>query len=111
TGSHDVEERNLLARCTIGAADAVVVVGRPDAVGIHRLGSLLRDLHRFGTPAERLLPVINRAPRSRRARAELAHTVARLAGADLATMATATCVPERRRLDETIRSAGSWPSS
>lgn len=111
TGSPDVEERNLLARAALSSADVVLVVGRPDVVGVHRVGSLLRELLRFGVVAERVAPVINRAPRSPRVRAELSATMARLAGPDGADLASTTFVGERRRLDDTIRDGGEWPAA
>jgi len=70
-GSSDVEERNLPARAAVGDADVVVAVGRPGMKGAHSLVRVLADLTSAGVAASRLLPVVNCAPRSPRARAEL----------------------------------------
>lgn len=73
-GSLDVEERNTMARETAARADVVVAVGRPGLKGVHALVSLVYDLIAFGVAPERLLPVVTCAPRSRRARSEVART-------------------------------------
>ncbi|HUF33483.1 MAG TPA: hypothetical protein VMN58_09785 [Acidimicrobiales bacterium] len=78
-GSADVEERNLLARTAVGAADVVFVVGRPGVKGTHSLVRVMSDLVAVGVPAGRLVPVYNLAPRQPRARAELSATLAELA--------------------------------
>jgi hypothetical protein len=109
TGSPDVEERNVLARLALGDADVVVVVGRGDVVGVHKLASTLRDLRRFGIPRERLLPVVNRSPRSPSARAEITAAVTRLALDDDHAVAPLH-LGERRRLDDVIRGGGTWPA-
>jgi hypothetical protein len=87
----------------------VVVVGRSDVVGVHRLAGLVRELRRFGVPTDRLLPVVNRSPRSPRARAEITTALAELA-LDGADAVPAVHLPERRRLDEAARTGASWPS-
>jgi MinD-like ATPase involved in chromosome partitioning or flagellar assembly len=80
TGSLDVEERNACARSFVAAADLVVVTAAPDVVGIHRLVRTLAALLAFGVEPARILPVVNRAPRSPRHRAELSRAVALLLG-------------------------------
>ncbi len=60
-GSIDVEERNLMARSTTAAADAVVVVGTSGPRGIHRLVRLIAALVEHGVDGERILPVVNRS--------------------------------------------------
>jgi hypothetical protein len=110
TGSHDIEDRNVLARSAIGTAEAVVVVGRADVVGIHRLSSTLRDLRRFGVPADRLLPLVNRAPRSPATRADITSAVARLAFDDAESAIPPLYVAERRRLDDLVRVGAPWPA-
>lgn len=77
-GSLDVEERNLMARTAAGQADGVFAVGRPDLVGLHGLVRLIADLVAFGVPADRIVPVINRAPRRPRLRAELTQALHQL---------------------------------
>src|SRR5690606_22897706 len=44
TGSLDIEERNALARTTVGDADLVVVVGTPEMKGIHSLVRIVREV-------------------------------------------------------------------
>lgn len=85
-GSIDVEERNVAARTAIDAADVVLVVGRPGVKGIHALVRVIADLGAAGVPADRLLPVVALAPRSPRARAELAGAVTELAAPALGGM-------------------------
>ncbi|MEZ5266417.1 MAG: hypothetical protein R2755_32540 [Acidimicrobiales bacterium] len=77
-GSVEVEERNGLTRAALQRADAVVVVGTATLTGVHRLVRLVGELRRFGVPAERLLVVVNQAPRQARARAELATAIGAL---------------------------------
>lgn len=108
-GSVDVEERNLCARAAMARADVVVVTAVPGVVGTHRLVRILDGLLRFGVPAERILPVVTRAPRSPRARAELAAAVPALLAAGPAPVAAPLFVPERRHLDEVLRDAAPLP--
>jgi MinD-like ATPase involved in chromosome partitioning or flagellar assembly len=60
SGSLDVEERNHMARAATGAADALVVVGAPDANGARRLALLVDDLLDHGIDPARIVPVVNR---------------------------------------------------
>jgi hypothetical protein len=107
-GSIDVEERNLMARTAIGRADVVAVVGLPGVAGIHRQARIIDDLLRFGVVPERVLPVVNRGPRTPRARAEITHavvgTVAALQGKAVG-IASPLYLPDRRRLDDVHRDA------
>ena len=80
TGSIDVEERNTMARATTLAADLVVVVGLPGMKGLHSFLGRIRDLLAHGVPAAQLLPVVNRAPKGPRARAELTAAFGELLG-------------------------------
>jgi Mrp family chromosome partitioning ATPase len=82
-GSADVEDRNALARTAASAADVVLVVGLPGVKGAHSLMRVLNEVCDFGVPPDRVVPVISRAPRHPRARAELAATVARLGPAEI----------------------------
>jgi hypothetical protein len=77
-GSADVEERNVAARTAIAEADVVLVVGRPGVKGVHALVRVLADLGVAGVPAGRIVPVLVGAPRSPRARAEIAAAVGEL---------------------------------
>ena len=70
-GSIDVEERNIMSRTAVQAADAVVVVGSPGVKGLHGLVRVITDLIEVGVPPERIVPVMNQAPRSPKLRAEI----------------------------------------
>ncbi len=70
-GSTDVEDRNLLARHSLVAADLVLAVGIPGVAGVQSQLRVVRDLLELGVDAARIVPVINRAPRSPRQRAEV----------------------------------------
>lgn len=96
-GSADVEERNLAARTSVAEADVVVVVGRPGVKGIHSLLRVLGDLGTAGVPSARILPVVTPAPRSPRARAEVAAAIAELARPVLGggTMASPVFLPSK----------------
>ena len=101
-GSIDVEERNLMARTAVMRADAVVVVGSPGVKGIHALLRVVADLADFGVPAARVVPVINQAPRSPRARAEITAAVADLASVDGRPVSPPVFLP-RRRVEAALR--------
>jgi hypothetical protein len=75
TGSHEVEQRHVLARSVLARADAVVVVGEPSFKGVHALVRTLDRLAERLVPGDRLLPVIIDAPRAPKARTELRTTV------------------------------------
>lgn len=114
SGLPDIEDRNQLARTTLGQADLVLVVGRAGLGGLHAQIRVLRDLIGFGVAPSRLLPVVNCAPRGRRRRAERTAVLHQLAtdalpGTELA--ATPVFVPERRRLDDVIYDGGRLPPS
>lgn len=109
-GSVEVEERNGLARTAVRRADVVVAVGTGDLKGVHGLVRLLCRLRQFGIPAERLVPVVNRAPRQPRARAELTRAIAGLTGGlDDAGVAGTLFTPNVRRLDAILRDGGRLP--
>jgi hypothetical protein len=110
TGSHDLEDRNLLARHTTRAADLVVVVAQPTVSGIGDLVHALAALDRLGVPATRTLTVLNRAPRHPRRRAELAAAVAELARADPPHLGPAF-LPDRRGLDAIHRRVDRLPGA
>ncbi len=83
TGSPDIGDRNILARHLTSIADVVVVTGHPGIAGIHDLVRLLAEVVGHGVEPARILPLVNRAPRSGARRAELARSVGLLLG-DLA---------------------------
>ena len=112
TGSADVEERNLLSRATISRASVVVVVGEPSMKGLFALVRTINDLLAFGTPADRIMPVVNRAPRMPRARAELTTSLGELVASSIgpdAKLAAPTYLTERA-IDEALRDAVALPT-
>ncbi len=110
TGSVDVEERNLLARTAIARSDLVIVVGLGGCAGLHTLVRLIAELIDFGVAAERVFPVINRAPRSPRQRASLSRALADLLGPST-RVAPPLFLPDRRSLDELIRDGARLPDA
>ena len=78
SGSADTEERNFFARNAAGKADAVLVVGGPGLKGSHSLARTIRDLLDLGVEVGRILPVVNRAPKSPLVRSEQASAVVSL---------------------------------
>lgn len=112
-GSIDVEERNTMARTTLGQADVVLVVGRYGIAGLAGQVRVLAALVDHGVDARRLAPVISHAPRSPRARAELTRALAELSGALVPRTALASPIylPERRRLDDAVRDATRLPQA
>jgi hypothetical protein len=112
-GSLDVEDRNVLARTVLRDAQIVLVVGLPGLAGVHAQLRVVRDLIEFGIAGARIVPVVNRAPRGLRQRAELGSALAgpllsaACPGVTLAS--TPIFVPERRRLDELVRDGAPPP--
>ncbi|CAN5733960.1 hypothetical protein BH10ACT1_BH10ACT1_00540 [soil metagenome] len=111
TGSHDIEDRNLMARTVASEADLVVVVATPTAPGIHGLVNQLEDLRAHGISGDRLLVVVNRAPRQARARAELTRVIATLTGATERPdpHLGPAFVAERRGVDQLHRDLARFP--
>lgn len=112
-GSTDVEDRNLLARHTLGVADLVLVIGVPGVAGVQSQLRVVRDLLEVGVDAGRIVPVVNRAPRSPRQRAEVGRALTALvasAAPGTVVASTPVFVPERRRLGEAARDAVVPPS-
>lgn len=105
-GSLDIEDRNMLARTTLRAAELVVVVGQAGLCGLHTQLRVIRDLVELQIDPGRVVPVVNRAPRNPRGRAEISRALAQLLEASLPGVrlaANAVFVPERRRLDGVLR--------
>jgi len=100
-GSIDVEERHVLARTATRVADVVLVVGLPGVKGVHALRRVLHELQDAGVDGGRIVPVVNRAPRNRRARAEIVQALDR---------AGAVFLPERR-VDEAFRDGVRLPAA
>ncbi len=113
TGSADIEDRNLLARTTVGLADVVVVVGNPGVKGAHSLLRVVRDCLDAGVDADRIVPVVNRAPRGHGARSEIVRTVSDLLAASnpTQTILSPICLPERRQLDDVLRDGAALPDA
>ncbi|MBX3313840.1 MAG: hypothetical protein KF906_05925 [Actinobacteria bacterium] len=113
TGSFDLQDRNLMARTVVASADVVVAVATPTITGIHGVVGLLDELRTFGVPGERILVVVNRAPRTARARSEITRVVADLAGAaDRPDPHVGPVyVPERRGIEAVHRDLGRFPSA
>jgi len=111
TGSIDVEDRNLIARTVQARADIVLVTGSAGVKGIHSLTRTLRELAGFGVPTERMLPVITRAPRSARHRAEMTVAVRELTtGTErLRDLSEPVFVPERGDLESALRDGTRLP--
>lgn len=105
-GSADVEERTVMARTALAHAAVVVAVGTPDMKGLHSLVRLLGDLADAGATAAQVLPVVNRAPRSPRSRAQIARALAELAGPS--ERAGPVFLP-RRRVDAALRDGVAIP--
>jgi len=113
TGSADVEDRNLLARTATGAADVVVVVGNPGTKGAHSLLRVVRDCIASGVTPDRIVPVVNRSPRSRVARAEIGRTISELLAASNPGQPVLSPVflPERKQLDDVLRDGVALPDA
>lgn len=113
-GSIDVEERNLFARAISARANVVVVVGLAGPKGLHRLVRLVDALVEHHVDPGRILPVINRAPRNPRARAEVTSAFAQLVR-PLVPGRTALAGPiflaERRRLDDVVGDGARLPEA
>jgi MinD-like ATPase involved in chromosome partitioning or flagellar assembly len=110
-GSVDVEERNVATLTAVDASDVVLAVGRPGVKGVHALVRVVADLGSAGVPADRILPVVTCAPRSPRAKAELASTVAELAAPALGGMpVSAPLFLPVRNVDAAVRDGAPLPA-
>ena len=112
-GSVEVEDRNVLARHTLRDADLVLVVGLPGIAGVHSQLRVTRDLLKLGLAGDRIVPVVNRAPRNPRMRAEAGAAYARLLTATNPGVMLASSpvyLPERRRVAELLRDNAAPPA-
>lgn len=109
-GSIDVEERHLMTRTAALQADVVMVVGAPGMKGLHTLVRVLNELHSAGVEPERVLPVINRAPRGGRVRSEMTATVNALATASGRRFGPTLFLPDKR-VEEALRDGVALPAS
>ncbi len=103
-GSIDVEERNLPSRTVVSRADVVLTVGVPGMKGTYSLVRVIEELLAHGVAPTGLVPVVNRAPRRPRLRAQTRTALAELTsalpgGADLPDP---VFLP-RRRVEEALR--------
>jgi hypothetical protein len=115
-GSLDVEERHMMARTAVGRAQAVFAVGLPSMKGLHGLVRVVDGLLAFGVPADRIVPVLNRAPRSVRLRAGLTAALAELVAPLGRAAGTPTDLPSpiflpERRIEESLRDGTRLPSA
>ena len=100
-----------MSRTVMRQAAVVLVVGAPGMKGVHSLARVVGDLAALGVPGSRVVPVVNRAPRSRRWRAELAAAFGALVGSAEASTSLASPIflPERR-IEECLRDGVRLPS-
>ena len=111
-GSMDIEERNVMARTAAAQADVVFALGLPALKGVHSLVRVLDDLIAFGTDPARIVPVINRAPRSARARAGLAAVLADLCGPFAGgRLMNPIHLPERSNVEADLHDGARLPSA
>jgi hypothetical protein len=111
-GSIDIEERNVMARTTASQADVVFAIGLPELKGVHSLVRVIEELIAFGTDPARIVPVMNRAPRSARTRASLAAVVAELTGAfSGGRLMNPIHVPERTNVETDLHDGARLPSA
>ena len=114
TGSNDIEDRNRLARMAAQRADLVLVVGTPGAWGVHHLVRTILALSDLGVPSNRILPVVNHAPRQPRSRSQITSAVADLLGSRIVNaehVPSPVFLPTRRNLESTLRDGDPIPSS
>lgn len=114
TGSTDVEDRNVMARTVLPAADLVVVVGNPTVKGLHALARTVREFAAEGIEPSRIVPVLNRAARNPRRRAEAVAALVALLGRDLATaIGNPVVLGDRGDVEDAIRDGVRlpWPLS
>ena len=97
----------------MGAVSVVVVVGMPGPKGAHSLLRVVRDCIAAGVGPERIVPVVNRAPRSRTVRAETSRAITDLLAASNPGQAVLSPVflPERKQLDEVLRDGVALPDT
>ncbi len=111
-GSGDVEDRNHLARVLTAQANVTVVVGTAGLKGISSLAGLIRRLVRSGVEQNRILAVVNRAPRHPATRAESSRALAKIlaaSGIELA-LASPLALPERK-VEDVFRYGGLFPDA
>ncbi len=111
-GSIDVEERNIMARTAVQRADAVVVVGAATLKGIHSLVRVVGETLELGVAPERVVPVVNFAPRNPKIRAEMTAAFSSLLALPqmtTAALASPVFLP-RRKVDAALRDGAPVPA-
>jgi MinD-like ATPase involved in chromosome partitioning or flagellar assembly len=114
TGMVEIEDRNQLARVGLGRSHLVVAVGRSGLSGLRDLALVVNELLTFGVPADRVLAVVNRAPRGPRRRAELAgafHALLEDLRPGVRLAANLLFVTERRGLDDLVAGGAGPPAA
>lgn len=101
-GSADVEDRNRLTHETLAVAGLVVCVGRPGLTGVHALLRLVRACIDAGVDPARIVPVVNRAPRGRRARTEIVGAWSALRSDQLDLVPGPVMIGDRSGLDHAL---------
>ncbi len=110
TGSVDVEERHGAARQAASTADVCVIVADATLRGIHSGVRIAVDLIELGVEPSHVMYVINRAPRSPRARADIVAALTSLSP-EQATDTAPVFIGERRGLEAIHRIGGSMPAT
>lgn len=110
-GSADIEERNVMSRTAIHEADVVLVVGQPSLKGLHSLTRLLVDLAEHGVRPERVIPVLNQAPRTPRQRAGCTAVLADLIPSRRGAGALPPVFVPVRPVDRFLRDGHRFPKS
>lgn len=111
TGSAELEDRNALARTTLRSAAAVVVIGTPGVKGMHSLLRVVSDLLAAGVQAHRIVPVLNRSPRSPKARAEYQRAFADLMADIDPEVFPLVHLGTNRHIEGVVRDGGRLPAS
>ena len=114
TGSVDIEDHHALNRSTAFTAELVLLVGRPGVKGVNDLIRLIDCYVELGVPRDRLVPVVNLAPRSPASRAATTRALAELTR-PVDTAGTPCAAPlfvrNIRSMEEVHRSAGRLPDA
>ena len=111
TGSIDIEDRHCMSHLAALTSDLVVVVGLAGLNGLHDLVRLIDELVLAGVPPQRILPVVNRAPRRPTSRSSTASALGRLAHvADGEPTRPPVQLPTCRRLEQSHHQVGRLPA-
>ncbi|MGB6059684.1 MAG: hypothetical protein WBF71_15625, partial [Microthrixaceae bacterium] len=111
TGSIDIENHHGVTRVATGLSDLVLLVVRPGMKGMHDLTELVDTFSEFGVPRDKLLPIINFAPRGALARAALTRLVSQLTDLDGQSTSPPIFLPPVRSLEDVHNCASRLPSN